>query len=127
MPKRKRTQKKLPAAPAISTGDPACVQFEVLVKPEKGTKSIVDTTAVPTVSNLDEFRQPADKMVETARRLQSKGITVHHIGNFSISAACTRKEFEKFFATKLVDKKLPPDRLDPSPVRGIPGGPVRST
>jgi len=86
---------------------PSEVNFEVVVKPEKGKKSVFAKEAFPSVANLDEYRPPRDKNVEVARKLQNHGITVFHIGEFSISAACPAAKFEKFFSTKIREHKPP--------------------
>src|SRR5262249_55429361 len=66
--------------------------------------------ALPTIANLDRYRNPLDKMVETARQLQRRGVTVHHVSQFSVSAACPLKHFESLFNTKLVEKPMPTGR-----------------
>lgn len=83
------------------------VDFEVVVTPESGRRSVFDKSAFPTIANLGEYRPPKDKNVEVARKLQQRGITVHHIGDFSISASCSAKKFETFFKTKLSTHRLP--------------------
>lgn len=91
---------------------PREVAFEVVVRPES-ERSAFDPDALPTVANLGEFQPPQDKNVEVARKLQRHGITVHHVGRFSISASCATKHFEDFFGTR-VSKRVPDD-LKPLP------------
>lgn len=83
------------------------VSFEVVVTPEEGQKSVFDEDAFLTVKNLDNYRPSNDKNVEVARKLQKNKITVHHIGEFSISASCSRRKFESFFGTKISRHRLP--------------------
>ena len=75
------------------------VNFEVVVKPEKGQRSFFEDDAFLTVSNLDNYRLSKDKNVEVARKLMKNDVTVHHVGEFSISASCSRDKFESFFST----------------------------
>jgi subtilase family serine protease len=77
------------------------------VKPEEGQKSVFDKDAFLTVKNLDNYRPSTDKNVEVARKLQKNKITVHHIGEFSISASCSSTKFESFFGTRINRHKLP--------------------
>lgn len=83
------------------------INFEVVVKPEEGQKSVFAEDAFLTVRNLDDYRPSPDKNVEVARKLQNNKITVHHVGEFSISASCSRRKFESFFSTKISSHKLP--------------------
>ena len=83
------------------------VKFEVVVKLEEGQKSVFAKDAFLTVKNLDSYRPSTDKNVEVARKLQKNKITVHHIGDFSISASCSHGKFESFFCTKISKHKLP--------------------
>lgn len=83
------------------------VNFEVVVKLEKGQKSVFAKDAFLTVKNLGSYRPTTDKNVEVARKLQKNNITVHHVGEFSISASCSRGKFESFFGTKISRHKLP--------------------
>ncbi len=81
------------------------VNFEVVVRPEEGQKSIFAEDAFVTVTNLDDYRLSKDKNVEVARKLQENGVTVEQIGDFSISASCPVEKFESFFSTKISKKK----------------------
>ena len=83
------------------------VQFEVVVKSLGDSRSIYDPDAFASVANLDEFRSHKGRSIETARKLQKRGITVHHIGDFSISASCSDAKFESFFGTKISQHRLP--------------------
>jgi hypothetical protein len=85
---------------------PKDVVFEVVVRPETG-KSVFDPDKLPSVASLPDYEPPADKNVEVARKLQHHGITVNHVGRFSISASCPAKHFEKFFGTRISKKSLP--------------------
>ncbi|MDJ0623708.1 MAG: S8 family serine peptidase [Desulfocapsaceae bacterium] len=85
------------------------INFEVVVTPEDGKKSIFDPNAFPGISNLDLFTPPIDKNIEVAQKLQRNGIEIHHIGEFSISASCTKKKFESFFNTEVNKIQLPKD------------------
>ena len=48
-----------------------------------------------------------DLSAETSRLLQRQDIVVHNVSEFSISAACSRKQFESLFRTRLVKKPMP--------------------
>ncbi len=85
------------------------INFEVVVTPEQGKKSIFDPNSFPGVSNLDLFTPPIDKNIEVAQKLQRNGIEVHHIGDFSISASCDRDTFESFFSTEIRQISPPKD------------------
>ena len=101
------------------------VSFEVVGKTDRG-KSMFDETAFPSLGNLDQFRPAKERSIEVARKLQKHGITVHHIGDFSISASCSAKEFERFFSTKISRVKLAPAAKAPkdyvmlAPRKGAP-------
>jgi subtilase family serine protease len=91
----------------IRMDKPRYVSFEVVVEPGPDGKSVFDDDAFPTVENMRRFRPPHDKSVETARKLTRRGVTVHHIGDFSISASCTTSRFEKLFGTEVTAQKPP--------------------
>jgi subtilisin family serine protease len=93
---------------------PKEVPFEVVVKTQSGASIFADD-ALPTVASLGEFKPPAAKSLEVARKLQKHGIRVHNIGPFSISASCDASLFEEFFSTKIVKREL-------LSTRGIPSG-----
>jgi serine protease AprX len=97
----------------ITLKQPKDIPFEVSVKPEPEGKSAFDTDALPSLANLDRFRVPVDKLVSTQRLLQRAGVTVHKIGDFTISAECSKSKFEKLFETKLYQKKLASSKLVP--------------
>lgn len=90
-----------------STRRPASVSFEVVVKPTEQGLSVFDESAFPAVENLGLFRTPRERAIETARKLERNGISVEHIGDFSISAACSPRKFETFFGTKIEEQKPP--------------------
>ena len=92
------------------------INFEVVVTPEQGKKSIFDPNSFPGVSNLDLFTPPIDKNIEVAQKLQRNGIEVHHIGDFSISASCDRDTFESFFSTEIRQISPPKDANIPDMV-----------
>ena len=89
------------------SGGKDTVSFEVVVKPTDRGLSVFDDSAFPAVENLDLFRTPREKSIETARKLERNGISVKHIGEFSISAECSADKFEKFFSTQLKTIKPP--------------------
>ncbi len=105
---------------------PKYVSFEVVVEPGLDGQSVFAKDAFPTVENMQRFRPPHDKCVETARKLARRGVTVHHIGNYSISASCTTARFEKLFATVVSARKPPSKAKAPAgttyfaPVKGAP-------
>lgn len=90
------------------------VNFEVVVNSAGQSKSIFDEDAYPTAANIDDYRPPKNRSIELARKLQKNGITVHHIGEFSISASCPEKKFESFFKTRIRDNRLPRKAQAPS-------------
>ncbi|MHC4750990.1 MAG: S8 family serine peptidase [Planctomycetota bacterium] len=102
------------------------VNLEVVVNSKGMSKSMFDKDAYPMVANIDDYRPPRDRSIELARKLQKNGITVHHIGEFSISASCGEKKFESFFKTRIRDKrpptkaKTPTDYVMRSPGKGDP-------
>lgn len=91
---------------SVKAGD-SDVRFEVVVKPHGESRSVFDPDAFPTIGNLDEFRAHKGRSIETARKLQKHGITVHDIGEFSISSSCPEGMFESFFSTKISQIRLP--------------------
>lgn len=90
------------------------VHFEVVVTPEPNMKSIFSTETFPVPEDLDLYRPPPAKNAEVARRLQRNGMTVHHVGEFSISASCTSNRFESFFSTKISEIDVPEKDKVPS-------------
>jgi hypothetical protein len=87
------------------------VAIEVSVQPEPGRRSAYESGSLPNAASLDAYRVPMDKMVEAARRLQQQGIVVHKVTDLSISASCSKRQFELLFGTPLVEKKMPDARL----------------
>lgn len=97
--------------------------FEVVVKPDDGGETVFADDAVATASNLESFRRSEAKSVLTARKMQKNGVSVHHVGDFSISAACPRRKFEKLFGTKISDIPAPKGERDffmRAPAKGAP-------
>lgn len=90
------------------------VNFEVVVNSVGKSKSMFDEDACPTVATVDDYRPPKSLSIELARRLQKNGITVLHVGDFSISASCTEGKFESFFKTKISENRLPKKAKAPS-------------
>jgi hypothetical protein len=78
-----------------------------VVKNELSGKSMFDRDAIPNLANLGDYRSPMDKNIEVARKLQKQNIMVHNVGEFSISASCSKKKYEKFFSTRISEIKLP--------------------
>jgi subtilase family serine protease len=85
----------------------ATVEFEVALKAGHGEASIFSDDAIATTSNLDIYRRGRDVSVAAARKLQANGVEVKHLGDFSISAACSPGHFESLFGTKISEIKLP--------------------
>jgi hypothetical protein len=102
------------------------VNFEVVVRNDDSGRSMFDEDAFPSLANLDLYRPPMDKNIEVARKLQKHKIMVHNIGEFSISASCSGKQFERFFKTEISELKLPSKSKVPkgykmfAPKRGAP-------
>ena len=87
------------------------VAIEVSVQPEPGKRSAYTSGMLPNAASLDAYRVPMDKMVEAARRLQQQGVVVHKVSDLSISASCSKRQFETLFGTPLVEKKMPDAKL----------------
>jgi len=77
------------------------VEFEVVVKPAAGYKSMFDEDAYPTADTVDRFRADKGMCIATANKLRNLGVEVTHVGEFSMSAACAADRFEELFGTKL--------------------------
>lgn len=90
------------------------VRFEVVARSNGQSKSMFDEDSYPSIANINDYRPPKDRTIELARKLQKNAITVHHIGEFSISASCPEKKFESFFKTKIRDHRLPSDANVPA-------------
>ena len=105
---------------------PTEVNFEVVVTAEEGRKSVFAEDAFPSIANLDRFLPPVDKNIEAARKLQRQDIKIHNIGDFSISASCSREKFEDFFGTEISVVKPPSEAKTPdeyvmfAPEKGAP-------
>jgi subtilisin family serine protease len=82
------------------------VAAEVVLSSQSG-KSMFEADAALTANNLDDYKPPAGRGMETARVLRELGFTVRHIGTFSISVEATRSLWEKTFNTK-VEKRAQP-------------------
>jgi len=80
---------------------PSEVQFEVVVRPEPEGRSMYGDDAMPGLASLDAYVTPVDKGEEVARKLQRHGVTITHMGKFSISASCGSHQFEQLFSTQL--------------------------
>jgi len=52
------------------------VNFEVVIQPEKGRKSVFDKDSYITVANIDEYKASPSKSILVARKLQKNGIQV---------------------------------------------------
>lgn len=110
--KSKSTGKKTTGKRADTKGQfSGEIAFEVAVQPEPQHKSVFADGALPSAASLDAFRQPLGKMVETARLLQKQGVVVHNVSDLSISASCSKRQFESLFRTPLVEKKMPKEGL----------------
>jgi subtilisin family serine protease len=86
------------------------LEIEVVPTPEPGKSSMFAADITPTADTVDDFKAPKGKLAELARRLGRNGFTIRHIGEFSVSAACPEDHFERFFATRIDDVKLPVPR-----------------
>lgn len=111
---KRKTKKKPRARTSASTYRGATVEFEVSLKAGDGEASIFSDNAIATTSNLDLYRRSRDVSVATARKLQANGVEVKHLGDFSISAACSPGHFENLFGTKISEIKLPRGAKTPS-------------
>jgi len=102
--RKARKAKRIRKAMIQRAGDQ--VSAEVILSSKSG-KSMFETGAVLTANNLDDYKPPAGRGMETARVLRELGFTVRHIGTFSISVEATRSLWEKTFNTK-VEKRTQP-------------------
>jgi hypothetical protein len=91
----------------------AMVNFEVALRAD-GVMSVFDLDVLPTVDTVREYRVPRGLAIEAARRLQARGVTVHDIGRFTISASASEGRFEEVFNTSLEPVELPSDVPMPS-------------
>ncbi len=89
------------------------VNIEVSVKPDGDALSVYDQDTYPSTKNIDDFRAHKGRSIELARKLAKNNFTVHHVGDFSISAACPAEQFESFFKTKISDQKPDEPKLAP--------------
>jgi serine protease AprX len=106
--KTRSSAKKVTAKRADASGQGSDeIAIEVAVAPEPNGKSVFASGGLPTTANLDAYRQPIGKMVETARLLQKQGVIVHNVSDLGISASCSKRQFETLFRTPLVEKKMP--------------------
>ena len=99
--KARKARKARPVRKAmiLHAGDE--VAAEVVLSSQSG-KSMFEANAALTANNLDDYKPPAGRGMETARVLRELGFTVRHIGTFSISVEATRSLWEKTFNTKAV-------------------------
>ena len=104
--KARKARKARPVRKAmiLHAGDE--VAAEVVLSSQSG-KSMFEANAALTANNLDDYKPPAGRGMETARVLRELGFTVRHIGTFSISVEATRSLWEKTFNTK-VEKRTQP-------------------
>lgn len=109
------TRRKASQRIEVADNEPV-IPFEVIVQPGADSKSVFGSGMLPTLANLDRYRNAADRMVETARRLQALQVTVHHLSDFTISAECSRSRFEKLFGRKLAHKTVPASRQQVAPL-----------
>ena len=63
-----------------------------------------DENTSPAMGNIQSFRSNPDRSVLVARKLANLGVTVHDVGEFSISATCKIDQFEILFSTKLTEQ-----------------------
>ena len=87
------------------------VYFEVVVKPMGDGNSVFNVGAFPSVETIDRYRADKERSIATATKLRGLGVTVTHIGEFSLSASCPADRFEELFSTKLSSIK-PPDKAN---------------
>ncbi|MCW5637146.1 MAG: S8 family serine peptidase [Rubrivivax sp.] len=111
-----KSRKTKPAASMVDvrSNEPS-IPFEVAVQPGDESRSVFEAGVLPTLANLDRYRTAADRMIETARRLQALGVLVHQVSDFSVSAECGKGRFEKLFACTLAEKKVPQARFQTVP------------
>lgn len=84
------------------------VNFEVALRAD-GATSAFDLDTLPTADSVGEYRVPRGLAIEAARRLQDRGVTVHDIGAFTISASSSEDRFEQVFGVPLEPVPLPDD------------------
>lgn len=104
--KTRKASRRKGGRPVARTGQ-GDIPFEVTVHPESTGKSVFESELLPTAANIDRYRVPMDKMIETSRLLQRQSVVIHQVSEFSISASCSREQFETLFRTRLVKKPMP--------------------
>ena len=90
------------------------VNLEFVVNSKGESKSMFAKDAYPTVATLNDYRPPKERSIELARKLQNNGFTVYHVGEFSISASCSKAKFETFFKTNISKVRIPRKAKVPS-------------
>ena len=105
---------------------PRYISFEVVPKPGDDGVSMFADDAFATTETVDEFKADTGTIVQLARTLQRYNITVHHIGEFSISCTATTRTFEKMFSTEVSaieprsDSEYGSDQVQYAPAEGAP-------
>ena len=105
---------------------PRYISFEVVPKPGDDGLSMFADDAFATADTVDEFRADAGTTIQLARTLQRYNITVHHIGEFSISCSATTRTFEKLFSTEVSaidepsDSEFAQGNVQYAPAEGAP-------
>jgi hypothetical protein len=102
--RKARKARRARKAMILHAGDE--VAAEVVLSSQSG-KSMFEADAALTANNLDDYKPPAGRGMETARVLRELGFTVRHIGTFSISVEATRSLWEKTFNTKVEKRSQP--------------------
>lgn len=79
---------------------PTTVYFEAGIRSQHGRRMFGHDTEI-SAETLDDLKPPAGAGVEAARRLQSLGFKVRHVGTYSISGEAPKRLWEKTFKTRV--------------------------
>lgn len=82
------------------------VYFEAVVPSRTGASLFAPDAAVE-FDELDEYRPPAGRVAQAALRLQALGMTVRHVGTFSVSGDAPRERWEEVFSTRVEERSHP--------------------
>ncbi|MBB4933761.1 subtilisin family serine protease [Lipingzhangella halophila] len=76
------------------------VYFEAAVRPRSDISVFEEPSAIQTAS-LDELAPPVGRATRAAIEFQRLGLTIRHVGKYSISGECSRSLWEETFHTRV--------------------------
>lgn len=91
---------------------PDRVHFEAVVASESGA-SIFAAEAAVEFGELDEYRPSRARVAQAASRLQRLGLSVRHVGTFSVSGDAPRERWEQVFSTRVEERNQPVSPANP--------------